>query len=140
MLDLSIIFQPLYGAGLGIVLKIIYDRISMHRRFRRELEDNDNIDVSGEWYAAWQTSVDGEELINTEHLQIKQKGKTIRMWNTERSPENPKAGYLWDGQMQFLQGRNVMGWYFPRKGENNTSKGILYMTYLSPKKYLLVNG
>lgn len=36
--------------------------------------------------------------------------------------------------MQFFQGRNVMGWYFPKKEENNSSKGILYMTFLSPRK------
>ena len=27
-----------------------------------------------------------------------------------------------------------MGWYFPLKSENNTSKGIMYMAYFSQRK------
>jgi hypothetical protein len=132
--DLSAFLPPLFGAVAGVLLKYVYDRISERVRFKRELEDNNHIDVSGEWYAAWHTSVDGKPLVNTEHLHMKQKGKTLRVWNSERSPENPKGGYLWEGQFQFLQARNVMGWYFPRAEESNGSKGILYMTYLSPRR------
>jgi hypothetical protein len=134
VIDISSYLPPLLGAVAGVFLKYLYDSWAEGRRFKRELEDNNHIDVSGDWCAAWQTSVDGVELINCEAIRIVQKGKTVRMSNTERSPDNPKAGYLWDGQMQFFQGRNLMGWYFPRKEENNSSKGIMYMTYLSPQK------
>lgn len=134
MLNLMSFLPPLVGAIVGIILKYFYDILAERRKFKRELKDNDNIDVTGEWYAAWQTSVDGNQILNTEHIKIEQKGKTLQIWNTEKSPENPKAGYLWEGQMQFFQGRNVMGWYFPKKEENNSSKGIIYMTFLSPRK------
>ena len=134
MLDLITFLPPLVGAAFGVFLKFGYDRWAEKRRFKRELEDNNDIDVSGEWCAAWQTSVNGQELINCETIKIEQKGKTLRIWNTEKSPENPIAGYLWEGQLQFFQGRNVMGWYFPKKLENNTSKGIMYMAYLSQQK------
>ena len=134
MPEFTAFIPALCGAIFGFLLKYIYDKIAIKRRFKQELEDNDHIDVTGEWYAAWQTSVDGQELLNSEHLKMEQKGKTLRIWNTERSPENPKAGYLWEGQMQFLQGRNVMGWYFSKKQENNASKGMLYLTYLSQRK------
>ncbi len=134
MPDFGAFLPPLVGAVVGVVLKYLYDIYAEKRRFKRELEDNNNIDVSGEWYAAWQTSVDGNQNINTEHLRLVQKGKTLQLWNTEKAPENPKAGYLWEGQMQFFQGRNVMGWYLPKKEENNSSKGMLYMTFLSPRK------
>lgn len=134
MPDLLTFLPPLAGAVVGFILKFAYDRWADRRRFKRELEDNNNIDVSGEWCAAWQTSVEGKELINCEALKIEQKGKTVRIWNTERSPDNPVAGYLWEGQLQFFQGRNLMGWWFPKKEENNSSKGIMYMTYLSQQK------
>lgn len=104
-LDLINFLPPLFGAIAGVVLKYIYDRIAEHLQFKKELKDNNYIDVTGEWYAAWQTSVDGSELINTEHLKIEQKGKIIKIENTERSPENPKAGYLWNGQLQFFRGK-----------------------------------
>jgi hypothetical protein len=134
VLDPLAFLPPLSGAVVGVALKYLYDRWADRRRFKKELEDNNNIDISGEWCAAWQTSVEGSELVNCEAIQVIQKGKTVRIVNTERSPDNPKAGYLWEGQMQFFQGRNLMGWYFPRKEENNSSKGIMYMTYLSPQK------
>lgn len=137
MLDLSSSLPPMLGAAVGIGIKYLYDFYAEKRKFKKELEDNNNIDVTGEWYVAWQTSVDGEEIVNTENLRIEQKGKTIKLWNTEKSPENPKAGYFWEGQMQFFQGRNVMGWYFPKKEENNASKGIIYMTFISPRKLFI---
>lgn len=131
-------FLPsLVGAIAGIVLKYLYDLFATKQRFKKELLDNDSIDVTGEWYAAWQTSVDGKELINTEHVRIVQKGKTLKLFNTEKSPENPKAGYLWEGQLQFFHGRSVMGWWFPKKEENSASKGILYMTYISQRKIFI---
>lgn len=125
---------PIFGAIVGFFIKLIYDRYAIKRRFKKELKDNNSIDVSGEWYAAWQTSVENITLINTEHLMLQQKGKTVKMWNTERSPENPRGGYLWDAQMQFFQGRNLMGWYLAKPEENNTSKGMMYFSYLSPRK------
>lgn len=137
MLDVIAFLPPLAGALAGVVLKYLYDRFATKQRFKKELEDNDFIDVTGEWYAAWQTSVDGKELLNTEHVKLIQKGKTLRIYNTEKSPENPKAGYLWEGQLQFFQGRSVMGWYFPKRGENNASRGILYMTHISQRKVFI---
>jgi hypothetical protein len=134
MPDFSAFLPPLVGAVAGIIVKAVYDKWAEKRRFKRELEDNDSIEVSGEWCAAWQTSVEGQELVNCEAIRIEQRGKTLRIWNTERSPDNPKAGYFWEGQLQFLQGRSVMGWYFPKKEESNSSKGIIYMTYLSPQR------
>lgn len=134
MPSFSSFLPPLVGAVVGMLLKALYDVIAARRRFKKELEDNDNIDVTGEWHAAWQTSVDGAELINTEHIKMLQKGKTVKVWNTEKSPENPKAGFLWESQSQFLQGRNLMGWYFAKAEESNASKGILYLSYLSPRK------
>lgn len=128
------IISALVGAALSYIIGLLHEQ----RRFRQELSSNNNIVVSGDdWHAAWQASVDSHELLNTEHLVINQKGATLRMWNKEKSPENPKGGYLWEGQLQFFHGRDVMGWYFPKKTENNASKGIMFLNYNSSQKIFI---
>lgn len=122
------------GAILGVVFDICIKGIWKIIIRRKEVEDNNNINISGDWFAAWQTSVDNQQLLNTESLKIKQQGKNVVVHNCERAPENPRGGYLWRAKLQFYQGRNLMGWYFPLKSENNASKGIMYMTYFSQRR------
>ena len=124
----------LLGAVVGCVLDFVVKFIVSKIREKKEVRDNDYIDISGEWFAAWQTSVDHSQLLNTETIVISQRGKTVMMKNRERSPENPRGGYLWHSKMQFYQGRNLMGWYFPLKTENNSSKGIMYVAYFSQQR------
>lgn len=128
---------PLVGAVVGILLRSTYEWWRDKRKFRKELINNDLIDITGDdWHAAWQTCVDGKEVINTETLVIKQVGQTVRVHNTEKSAENPEGGYLWEGQLQFFNGRHLMGWYFPKASENNSSKGIMFFSYFSQRKTL----
>ena len=79
-------------------------------------------------------TVKDQQIINSEHIEITQKGKTIHIKNLERAPENPEGGYLWEGQMQFFHAKTLMGWYKPLPSENNTSKGIMYFSYFAPRK------
>lgn len=122
------------GAILGVVLDICIKSIWRIIIRKKEIADNNNINISGEWFAAWQTSVNNQQIVNTETLDIKQNGKIVIVSNCERAPENPLGGYLWKAKLQFYQGRNLMGWYFPLKSENNTSKGIMYMAYFSQRR------
>src|SRR6266545_5095513 len=123
------------SALFGILLKQLYEIIRDRYRFRKELRDNNYIDVTADdWCAAWQTSVENQMIINTEQICMKQKGGVVKVWNREASPENPKGGYKWQSQMQFFQGRYLMGWYFPLRIENITSKGMMFMTYHSSRK------
>ena len=120
---------------LGALISWIITIINEKYRFRQELKNNNNIDISGEdWHVVWQTSVNQNELINSERLSLKQKGNTIKIKNLEKSPENPEGGYLWEGQLKFFFGRDLMGWYNAIKSENNTSKGIMFFSYDSPKR------
>lgn len=131
----SELLWAILGAIIGVAIDRIVRKFEETRKFKKELEDNNFINVSGtDWIAAWQTAIEGEENINTESLEIRQKGNTVRLKNTERASENPKGAYLWEGQMTFFHGRNLMGWYLPKKEENNTSKGIMYFAYHSPSK------
>lgn len=129
----ALLLGALIGCALEYLVKFIVTKFSE----RKEVKDNDNINVSGDWYAAWQTSVNGRQVLNTEQLVIKQRGKTVTIENCERAPENPDGGYLWHSKLQFYHGRNLMGWYFPKKEENNTSKGIMFMTYFSPMRLFI---
>ncbi len=123
------------SAILGIALKHVYELVREWYRFKKELRDNNFIDVTGkDWFAAWQAAVENELLVNTEQLCMEQKGNVVKVWNTERSPENPKGGYKWEAQMQFFQGRYLMGWYFPLREENLTSKGMMFVTYNSARR------
>jgi len=120
---------------IGVVIGLLITYIGSRVRFKKEMRDNDYIDISGDnWYAAWQTSIDKKQNLNTEKLSLHQRGQTVRMRNLERARENPKGGYLWEGQLQFFHGKSLMGWYFPLRSENITSKGIMYMSFFSQKK------
>jgi predicted secreted protein len=137
-MTLSGIVVSVSSTVLGFILKIIYDIVREKMRFRRELQQNQQMDLTGEnWFAAWQTSVGNEELLNTEDIIIKQKGALIKMHNREKSPENPKAGFRWEGQLTLFQGRDLMGHYFSVRAEQNTNKGIMYFHYDSAKKQLV---
>jgi hypothetical protein len=120
---------------IGLVIGLIIDRYKNKLRFKQELKDNNSIDITGDdWFAAWHTSVESVVNLNTEKLSIVQKGNTVKIKNLEKAPENPKGGYLWEAQLQFFYGKTLMGWYFPLKIENITSKGIMFLTYKSTKK------
>src|SRR5437870_3861570 len=116
---MQVLENTIFTVG-GFVLAILWDLAKDEVRFRRELKQNDHIDLSGEdWVAAWQTSVKGKEVLNTEELIIAQKGGIVNMRNKAISPENRIAGYMWRGRLQLYQGRDLMGHYFAEKRENN---------------------
>lgn len=128
----------LVSAFVGALISLLIQYFIGKFKFRQELKDNNNINISGDdWFAAWQTSVNKEEIINTERLIITQKGNTVKIKNSEKSPENPIGGYLWKGQSKLYFGRDLMGWYNALKSENNTSKGIMFFCYNSPKKIFI---
>lgn len=125
-----------FGSSLGgILLSWLFDVVRDRYRFRKELRELGYIDVSGDdWVAAWQTSVENVPVLNTERILMKQRGNTVRVRNLERSPENPKGGYLWESQLLFSQGRSLMGWYFPVRGENTSSRGVMFLYYEATRK------
>ena len=137
MITLDVVILTVGGAIFGFLLQIVYSAIKRKTTIQREFKDNDSINVTGDWYAVWQTMVNTKEVINSENTKMLQKGKTVKFYNTEKSPENLKGGYLWEAEMQFYHGRSLMGWYFPKKEENNSSKGIMYFFYSSQRKIFL---
>jgi len=118
---------------LGIVADQVINDVRGRFRFAKELKENGYINVSGTWVAAWQTSINGVEKHNLENVRLIQRGQTVLINNTEKAPLCD-GGYFWQGQLRFIQGRSLMGWYFPTKDENNSSRGIMYFTYFSQRK------
>lgn len=113
----------LYAIGYEIT-KAVIDAI---REKRITVSKKERIDLSGTWYAVWQTTVEGKENINTELLQIKQKGNKVTMENIEKSPENKLGGYLWRGECKLYDNEHLLGHYLPR-GSNVISKGSMYFS------------
>jgi len=118
---LVILGAILYAIGYESTKSII-DNIKAKIIAVREKE---KIDLSGTWYAVWQTTVEGKENINTEVLQIKQKGNKITMDNVVKSPENKLGGYLWQGECILYDNEHLLGYYLPRE-PNVISKGTMY--------------
>ncbi len=122
---------------IGVFLTELLRAISKKRARKREARENLDIDITGsDWFAAWEASVDDEIIVNTEEIRVVQRGAKVHMENVERSPENPVGGYKWKSDLVFSHGETLMGWYFPLKAENLTSRGIMYFTY-DPQRRLM---
>lgn len=127
-------FWAFIGAIFGLLVAWPLERIRDKRKVGKELESIGYIDITGDWMAAWQTSVKGEVNINTEIVELKQRGKTVAIRNREKSQENPDGGYLWSGTLHFFHARELLGWYFATKEENSSNKGMYYFFYDAAKK------
>lgn len=99
-----------------------------------KIRDNDFIDVSGDWYASWQTSVHGQEIVANQQVSLKQTGREIEAHNLQPSTEHPKGGYLWEAYLHLSQSTYLVGWYLALPRENNSSQGSLFFHYRSQQK------
>lgn len=93
-----------------------------------ELAGNEThrIDLSGEWWACWQTFKDGEEVITVQEMTIRQQGDRMEIAAASRGNVTvEEGGYLWDGQMRLWDNEVLMGWYVATDGAVR-SKGTLF--------------
>jgi hypothetical protein len=93
------------------------------------------VNLTGTWYAAWQTTAKGKEVLNTELLRIKQRRHKIIIENLEISPENKLGGYLWKGEASLYNNQYLIGRYLP-VDPNVISKGSLFFRLDRVRKYL----
>ena len=87
---------------------------------------SDRVTLDGNWWAAWQTFSDGEQIIATQPVGLSQHGSTISIEALERSSENERGGYLWRGELHLWDGQVLMGYYAAADG-NVRSKGTMYL-------------
>lgn len=81
--------------------------------------------LTGQWWAAWQTWSQGQEIVATEPVEMEQHGLTVRIRALERSQENVHGAYLWAGELRVWEDHVLMGWYVA-EDPNVRSKGTFF--------------
>ncbi|MGK5441115.1 hypothetical protein ACSNN7_04680 [Micromonospora sp. URMC 105] len=83
------------------------------------------VNLSGIWWASWQTSKDGEEVITAQEVQFRQEGELIQLQTVTRGIDVEDGGYHWRGELRLWDNEILMGWYTANDGSVR-SKGTMY--------------
>lgn len=84
------------------------------------------VDLSGEWWMAWQTSQHHEEVITSQTVMFTQQDDLIHLQTNSRGNVTlEEGGYNWQGELRLWDNKVLMGWYAAEDGAVN-SKGTLY--------------
>lgn len=85
------------------------------------------VDVSGDWWASWQTFRDGAEKIATQQVECKQSGGLVQVATVTHGLSAEEGGYHWSGELRLWDNDILMGWYAAVEGSVR-SKGTMYFT------------
>lgn len=85
----------------------------------------EDIDLTGDWFAAWQTWRDGEERIAVQQVRVSQRGDDITVQTTTRGLEVEDGGFHWRGGGRLHDNEILIGWYTAAE-PSVRSKGSLY--------------
>ncbi|MDT5033925.1 MAG: hypothetical protein QOC94_4096 [Actinoplanes sp.] len=83
------------------------------------------IDLSGEWWASWQTFKDGEGVITLQEVLFRQQGELLDVQTITRGIEVHDGGYHWHGELRLWDSEILMGWY-AATDDSVRSKGTVY--------------
>lgn len=83
------------------------------------------IDLSGQWWASWQTFRDGVQKIATQQVECKQSGELIQVATITHGLSIEEGGYHWSGELRLWDNEILMGWYAATEGPVR-SKGTMY--------------
>ncbi len=83
------------------------------------------VDLSGDWWASWQTSKNGQELITLQEVRFNQQGELINLETLTRGIDVEDGGYHWRGELRLWDNEILMGWYAALDGSVR-SKGTVY--------------
>lgn len=83
------------------------------------------VDLSGDWWAAWQSSRDRREVLAVQSVRLHHSGDVVRMRAIGRGRPIVEGGYLWRGEMRLWDNEILMGWYAADDGSVR-SKGTVY--------------
>jgi transcriptional regulator with XRE-family HTH domain len=90
-------------------------------------DETHRIDLTGDWWACWQSWKDGEEVLNPHEVRITQRGDTMEIVAVTRGTPVEGGGYMWRGEMRLWDNEILMGWYIADEGAVR-SKGTLYFS------------
>jgi hypothetical protein len=89
------------------------------------------VDLSGEWWASWQTFRNGVEKSATQQVECKQIGEQIgeliHVATITHGLNPEEGGYHWNGALRLWDSEILMGWYSANEGSVR-SKGTMYFT------------
>jgi transcriptional regulator with XRE-family HTH domain len=83
------------------------------------------IDLSGHWWASWQTSKNREEVITAQEVDIRQQSDLLKIQTTTRGIAVEDGGYHWTGELRLWDNEVLIGWYAAADG-GVRSKGSFY--------------
>jgi transcriptional regulator with XRE-family HTH domain len=83
------------------------------------------VNLSGTWWASWQTSKDGVEVITAQEVQFRQEAELIQLETITRGINVEDGGYHWRGELRLWDNEILMGWYAANDGSVR-SKGTMY--------------
>ena len=84
-----------------------------------------HVDLSGDWWAAWQSSRNHDDVLAVQPVQFRQRGDEIRTKALRRGRPVAEGGYLWRGELRLWDNEILIGWYAADDGSVR-SKGSLY--------------
>jgi transcriptional regulator with XRE-family HTH domain len=84
------------------------------------------VNLTGDWYAAWQSTKDGADLVAVQPIRMRQQGELVQIEALERGRDVEAGGYLWRGELRLWDNEILMGWYASIE-PTVRSKGTLYL-------------
>src|SRR3954452_15636951 len=71
---------------------------------------SDELDLSGTWWAAWETTKNGQARVDTHLLEIAQRGERLHL-DAERALAVDEGSYRWRGELRLWDNEALIGWY-----------------------------
>lgn len=86
---------------------------------------DDELNLSGDWWCAWETVKDAVDRIDTHALEIAQSGEKLHL-DAARARPVEEGSYRWRGEFRLWDNEALMGWY-RSIDEAVRSKGTMYL-------------
>lgn len=82
------------------------------------------LDLSGHWFAGWETRRDGKVWYAIQNVEAHQVGQHLQL-TAERTRPIEEGGYSWTGELRLWDNEALIGWYRGADG-GVRSKGAMY--------------
>ncbi len=81
------------------------------------------IDLTGDWWAAWQTHQDVHETLTAQQVRLRQQGRNVDVASTTGGTD--ETGFHWRGELRMWDYEFLIGWYARDDGADR-SRGTLF--------------